>query len=261
MFGVNWYKRGPEFGFGHYTYTMGFFSTGYIKRRIAKRRGQAVYQPLIRTGRGRHKRMRRYRAVLGPKRMQTRLRFANRFILDAGAAGAAVSFVMSANGMFDPELGAGGHQPRGFDQYMAMWNSYGVVRARITVTFAQDANTNDASACGIIVKDDSGTITGLVDNMESYDVVSGGLGRVGDGGPLTLTKRVSILNFLGRGGDIADDDDLQGSVSANPVDGVFFIVFAGPLDPAIDNGPINCICWIDYYVDFFQRKRPPASEV
>ncbi len=159
--------------------------------------------------------MRRYRAVLGPKRMQTRLRFSDQLVLDAGAAGAVASFVYQANSIFDPQLGAGGHQPRGFDQYMAMWTNYGVVRSKITVHFAQDANTNDASICGITVKDDGITSTSIIDNMESYAVVSGALGRVGDGGPLTLTKCVNILNFLGRRGNIADDADLQGGLASN----------------------------------------------
>ncbi len=255
---------------GHYHY-MGYLSSGvaYVmdpfgtqRRKYSRQKQQLLrYAPRRARGRGRYKVFKRYRAVMGPKRMQTRLRFANQFVLDAGAAGASANFVMSANGMFDPELGAGTHQPRGFDQYMAMWTLYGVVKASITVQFAQDSNTDDASICGIMVQDNSTVSTSVIANMEHYDVVSSSLGRVGSGGTLTLKRTVKILQFLGRGGDIADDDDLQGSSTLNPTDGVFFIVFSAPLDPAIDNGPINCICYIDYWVDLFQRIRPPASDV
>ncbi len=208
----------------------------------------------------RGRRMTRRRAVLGPRRMRTRLRFAKQFTLDAGASGAAAVLAFSANGMFDPEGGGGSHQPRGFDQYMAMWTSYGVLKASITVQFGQDSTATDASICGITVQEDSTTTTSVISNMESYDVVTKSLGPAGSGGPVTIRKTVDILKFLGRRGNIADDDDLQGSIAANPSDGVFFIVWAGPLDVLIDNGPVNCICFIDYSVDFFQHTRPAASE-
>ncbi len=233
----------------------------YTSTRYRRKRRQLLQANLpYRGGRGRNVRWKRYRSVLGPRRMQVRLRFANQFVLDAGAAGAAATFVMSANGIFDPEEAAGIHQPRGFDQYMAMWRTYGVIKAKITCHFAQDANTNDASICGIIVQDDNTISTAVQTNMESYNLVTGSLGRVGDGPPLTLSKSVDILSFLGRRGNISDDDDLQGSVSTNPVDGVFFVVWAAPIDPAIDNGPVNCVCYIDYWVDFFQHTRPPVSD-
>ncbi len=209
---------------------------------------------------GKRRLARRRRPVLGPRRMPTRLRFADQFVLDAGAAGAAAVIAFSANGLFDPEGGGGSHQPRGFDQYMAMWTSYGVTKAKITVQFGQDSTATDASICGISVQEIATTTTSVLSNMENFDIFSKALGPAGSGGPITITKTVNILKYLGRRGNISDDDDLQGSATANPTDGVFFHVWAGPMDPAVDNGPINCICYIDYWVDFFQHTRPAASE-
>ena len=192
--------------------------------------------------------------------MKTKLRFANQFTLDAGASGASANFVMSANGMFDPEGTAGGHQPRGFDEYMAMWAQFGVTEARITCWFAADSTHTDASIVGVLVSDQVGVTTNVIANMEHYDVQSAVLSQAGTGDPVKVVKTVHILDFLGRDGDIADDSDLLGNSSADPADGVFFTVFAAPVDPAVDNNVINCICFIDYVVDFFQHQRPPASD-
>ena len=183
--------------------------------------------------------------------MQTKLRYAERFGLNPGAAGIVASHVISANGLFDPEEAHGAHQPRGFDQWMSMWSQYGVTEARITVWFSASSVLADAMVCGIAVADSLTQSTVFTDLTEHYDVVTTvvGQGSGGIGGPMRLSKTVNILKFLGRDTDIADDSDLLGSISANPADSVYFHVFATPVDAAADALAIDCYIVIDYACD------------
>ncbi len=64
--------------------------------------------------------------------------------LDPGA-GAMAAHIFSANGLFDPDITGVGHQPYSFDQWMAVYDHYHVVGAKISVTFlsTQEAAANN----------------------------------------------------------------------------------------------------------------------
>lgn len=67
--------------------------------------------------------------------MSTTLRFVDTYDLQP-TTNASVGFSMLANGMYDPEVALGGHQPRGFDEYMAQYTKFTVTSSKISVTFA-----------------------------------------------------------------------------------------------------------------------------
>lgn len=70
-----------------------------------------------------------------PQEMSTTLRYVDTFDL-APTTNAAVGFSMLANGMFDPQVAVGGHQPRGFDEYMAQYTKFTVTASKVSVTFS-----------------------------------------------------------------------------------------------------------------------------
>ena len=43
-----------------------------------------------------------------------------------------------ANGLYDPHTSTGGHQPRGFDEFMAIYNKFTVKSSKISVTFTYE---------------------------------------------------------------------------------------------------------------------------
>ena len=47
---------------------------------------------------------------------------------------------MRLNSLFDPNLSGLGHQPRGFDQLMAVYEKYTVVAAKITVCYVSNTH-------------------------------------------------------------------------------------------------------------------------
>lgn len=62
--------------------------------------------------------------------------------LNAGAGGALTNISIRANGMFDPEVAVGGHQPMAFDEMGALYNHFTVTKAHICVTAINSSGYN-----------------------------------------------------------------------------------------------------------------------
>uniref|UniRef100_UPI00404866D8 hypothetical protein n=1 Tax=Polynucleobacter sp. TaxID=2029855 RepID=UPI00404866D8 len=67
-----------------------------------------------------------------PQTLSATFVYADDISLNAGA-GVADSWVFSANGLTDPNITGTGAQPRGFDEMMALYRTYLVTHAKITV--------------------------------------------------------------------------------------------------------------------------------
>lgn len=71
-----------------------------------------------------------------PQSLRTKLKYVTKKDFDVDGHAAIEYEAFRANGMFDPEVSVGGHQPRGFDQSMAMYNSFTVLSSKISVNWA-----------------------------------------------------------------------------------------------------------------------------
>lgn len=87
--------------------------------------------------RGRNRQITIPRNKLGfAQSLRTKLRYVVRkdFVVSSLDNIAFESF--RANGMFDPEVSLGGHQPRGFDQAMALYSTFTVLGSKISVNWS-----------------------------------------------------------------------------------------------------------------------------
>ena len=75
------------------------------------------------------------RAKIGfPQSMRTKLRYATR--VDFVPTGTTVvSKTFLANGLYDPDTTVGGHQPRGFDEFMAAYTTFTVQGSKASCSF------------------------------------------------------------------------------------------------------------------------------
>lgn len=110
-----------------------------------------------------------------PQRMQTQLRYVDRqeFNLSGGAAVAPVYW--KANGLFDPYYASGGHQPRGFDQFMEQYQMFTCTGAKIAVNWVYlgyDGPATTGPTVGALVKT-TGTTTDENEMMAQTGVVVG----------------------------------------------------------------------------------------
>lgn len=178
------------------------------------------------------------KALLGNKQT-VKLKYVEAFSLNPGASGVPATHVWSANGMYDPNISGVGHQPRGFDQLMALYDHYYVTSSTVTVDFG--SVSNDAIApfvCGITLQDDASPAGDMVQAMENRSAVY----------RLTtdaVTPRLS-LGFESKAFFSRFKNELLGSSGGNPTDQAYFIVFAQPANSASDLGNINCVITIEY---------------
>lgn len=158
-----------------------------------------------------------------PKSAFTRLKYIYNGSLNVGAAGLNTVQVFRANSPYDPDQTGVGAQPRGFDQWMTLYDHFFVKRSKIIVDFHNGDATYEVQ-CGIAVRDDTPTEAVALEYAEQ-DAVYTMLGRVGSShNHKRLTKYFSFSkdNYAKY-----TSSENKGSASSNPSEISYFHVYAG----------------------------------
>jgi hypothetical protein len=131
--------------------------------------------------------------------------------------GVANVYQFSANGMFDPDITGTGTQPTYFDQLTPVYDHYTVFRSRCTYSFLADKDANVV----MYIEDDTTTATSInsaaIQPSASTHVVT-----LQAALPTVIRRDWDAKQYFG--GDVFDNDDLQGSVSANPVEQSYYTI-------------------------------------
>lgn len=177
------------------------------------------------------------------------------FNLDA-AAGTIATYVFSANGCYDPNITGIGHQPRGFDQLMALYDHGTVIGCKMDMAIS---NPNTVSQWVAVTCRDTATVgtPSFNDVMEvpklAWTYVTPNTG----GGVANLSMAVNPSKFLGRSNPLSEDN-LRFSKSANPSEGVYFHISTG--QPAGgDPAPIYCQVRLEYTAVLSEPSMPGES--
>lgn len=157
-----------------------------------------------------------------PKKMKFIHRFVDvRSLTDSGSA---QHLQFSANGLYDPYLGAGGGQPMYFDQLTALYNHYTVIASKITVRIVP-AGTSVQNPYRIILwTNDDTTTTPTVDGIAEQ---KGAITRLCTGGvnpsQIVLSKGWSLKRTFS--GNVASSQ-FEGNSTTNPTEqSVFQLTF------------------------------------
>lgn len=153
--------------------------------------------------------------------MPVKMRYADTQALTS-AAGVNGTYVLRANGLFDPDQSSIGHQPRLFDQLMLFYDHYVVVGCKLRVTFSH------AEAAPVMVgiyPRDTSTIDANNNNVLEYPGTKYAMTQATGG----TSSRTLVYNFnpnkwLGRSRPMSDPH-LKGSVSTNPAEEVYLHIF------------------------------------
>ncbi len=192
--------------------------------------------------------------LLGPK-----LYCKHKYLFQGAAnpgAGAAAVFVFSANGMADPSTVHGATQPRGFNELGLLYASNYVVKAHIKASFVNlSVASDDTYVVGISLRDTSTTSTSIRDNIEARVSTYKSMGP--EDGHTSVSLWAYPANFLGfpKG---QNEEDLKGTVTANPINEALFQVFAigaGSANP----GALDMNVEIEYYAIWTRPVLPIAS--
>ena len=192
-----------------------------------------------------------------------KLRYVDFFQLDAGIGGVAFD-TWRANGIFDPYVGVGGHQPLGGDQYASFYKSYVVLGAKATCYFDVYSNSASDSVWGLgktstVSTQPATNINQAIEqNQVSYTFLTS---RSGDRNSGKISVYYSPRKHFGLK-DPSDNGDLvgiTGDSGTDPTAQAYFQFQVGGNNPADNPTPVNCRVLIEYVVKFTERKELTQS--
>lgn len=159
---------------------------------------------------------------LFPPRTVKWLRYASGHFGLSSTSGVVSSYVLSANGCYDPDITGTGHQPMGFDQMMAFYNHYCVTHCKLTARFGTAVGSYGTAS--IRVDADTTPLTDIERIMEFGGNVSVGLEAIGAfGANKVLEMSVDIAKLQGISPSaLTADSTLRGTAAANPAEQSYF---------------------------------------
>lgn len=208
------------------------------------------------------------KAIVGSGRKQfATLRYFD-FVSINPASGAAGDYVFSANGVYDPDVTGTGHQPRGFDQLTALYDSFVVTKSTMKATiFPQGPSTLASSGYLIVSLQARSTLSTTVEAAMEYAtkrVTTYGASEPASASPKTLAPPKSVTytanpnGFLGRS-NILDDDSLKSTASSNPDDQAYWHIQVVPSNTSADTDAVKIGVEIEYQGYFLEPSMPSAS--
>lgn len=200
--------------------------------------------------------LQRYRGVSAlstplPDRIKTTLKYIDRFTLNPSAGGIMDTIIFRANSLYDPNAGVTGTnaQPRGFDEFMSLYDRYQVLGAKIVVTFANRDN-NHANIVSLSLRSSVSTPASIRDYMESGNSKWKMLTpENGSRGSSTLAMKVNPNKYLN---ETRYSDNVKGTVGTNPDTICYWHLGCEPANTGTDTDPVDCVVEIHYIAEFTQ---------
>lgn len=185
-----------------------------------------------------------------------------RFTINSGdshtissSTGSIVTYPYRANGMYDPYASAGGQQPRGFDQYMALFRHFTVHYSRIKLQFAMTGETSsNPMKVGVYLRDTTTALSSTQDIGEFPRTRQAMLTR--DQPAAKISMGFNARKFF-HVKDPGDETSLHGTAGSDPSQAAAFQVFGYALSSQSE----DCIFtgYIDYIAVLHTPVLPAAS--
>lgn len=214
------------------------------------RSGRRSYNPRYRSPRS--------NLTLFGKKQLIRLRYHEELELSVlGADGLVARRAYSSNGIFDPSFDTVGHQPRGFDEVIALFHNYTVIASTMTATFAPTPATSSV-VCGVALRGGPGGLLSPNSYLEGRLVTFATLATEASALPLRISRRFSPKEFLGISKPLASQA-IRGSQTTNPDLQAFFHVFLAPFGTLGSNSTVLVTVDMMFTVVFTEPKTPIES--
>lgn len=182
----------------------------------------------------------------------TTLRYYSQAILNPGAGGTLATWVLRASDLYDPDVTNVGHQPRGFDQLMPLYDHFVVLGSKITLKYA---HPNEGPMTVTLALKDSSTVeTSTEDYVEGRNCV---YSLCPSHERATLTLGYSPKTFFSVKNP-TDEKDLQGTRSSTPHENAFYHISCASPD-GNDPQPASVCLVVEYIAQFIEPKQPSSS--
>lgn len=164
-----------------------------------------------------------------PKRLVVTHKYAEAVSLTS-TSGVMNQYHFCANGIYDPNLSGGGHKGYLFNQCSALYDHYTVIGSKVTFKVLNGASNTGLIGIAAFINDDTSmTATNLQNAIEQNTAVRAFI-PYGASSPLNLKLKWSAKKYFGKG--VLANNDLQGTVSANPTEQSVYTICAQCLDGA-----------------------------
>jgi hypothetical protein len=171
-------------------------------------------------------------------------RYASYCTINPGA-GVTASHVLSANGMFDPDITSSGHQPLGFDNFSLFYDHYMVLGAKVTVT-AVNVSTTVPILFGVTLRDSATVTSSSIDYIKEQGSTGWQYcGNINNSRPPKQVKGFSAKKFFTKG-DLRDCAELKGSTGGQPAEQAFFHIWTGAANHSSDPATVTFNFIIEY---------------
>lgn len=217
-----------------------------------------------------------------PQSMKTTLRYVTRQDF-APTSETAIQAIFLANGVYDPQYAMGGHQPRGFDQFMDVYKTFTVIGSKISVSWmfeGYDGPSTTATAgnlvkevgydgsnqipalsplvCGLHKGTEELTAGSVATQMEKDRTVWTFIN--GQTGHKTLRGSLKTSDFYGKG-KLIGAEGYTGSASADPTEQIYWELWCGRASDDYPAETTKCCAFIsiEYDVVFTEPKTLEAS--
>lgn len=194
-----------------------------------------------------------YQAALSfiPNKQKVTMRYAQKVRLTSTATATQV-YIFSANGAYDPDISGTGHQPRGFDQYMTMYDHCQVIGSKMRISFQSASNS---SIVGVSLRDNAATPSSYLDYLEANPHDTTFTMTASQQEPHHLSLPYSQKKFFGTG---ELEDIYNGNVAANPIDQAYYHIFITDTDD-LNGTVVDVLVVIDYICILTEPRTPPQS--
>lgn len=190
-----------------------------------------------------------------PKKMMMTHKYQETVSLTIPFSVGMVRQFMSCNGMYDPNVSLGGHQPLYFDQMSALYDHYVVVGSKITVTFPPPADSN--MNVGIYIDDDANNTFTSSDTVAEQTQATRKLLSPNATYPIRLTKKWSAKKYFG--GSILANTELQGTSTTNPTEQSYYFIYCQSQTSPTAAYTYNLIVSIEYIAIWKELKEVASS--
>lgn len=190
-----------------------------------------------------------YKRSLFPDRRVVTLNYADLVTLTP-VSGNIKSYRFAANGLFDPDITAGGHQPLGFDQLSPFYAKMTVIASTISATFSVASTaTNLAYQLGIHRNPNLASVPSSFLTYQENGNVSMKSFQFGSGSNKSPTVKQSFVTKKHMSvKDPLDEPSLASTAAANPTTLCAYDIFCGAADGATTNPALNVNIQIKYVI-------------
>ncbi len=189
--------------------------------------------------------------AITPDQVFVKLKYNTAINLVSGT-GTFISHTFRGNGLFDPDQSGAGGQPRGYDQWSAMYTRYTGLACKITVRVIPHVNQGGPCILGVVPTDTSSPFTDIESIIESPYSKTAMLNNK-TVSPQTMTASLTTKRKFGYHTGILQEDDLSANVTALPAEQWYwFLGFENIPQPT--NLDVTVDVQLEYSVRFFDRK-------